>query len=204
MTRIVLTRHGETMWNIEGRVQGYLDSPLTEKGIHQAGLLAAKLSQEKISYIYSSDLARAVGTAEEIRRKLGLKEEVILSPKLRELSFGEWEGKVWSQLREKFPEIFSVWDKEPHRVQVPGGENFSLVTDRAWEFLLEIIKKHNDETICIVSHGLTLKLLVTKALGFGVHEWTQTPWQHNTALNIIEFKNDQFIPVIIGDCSHLE
>jgi len=203
MTRIILTRHGQTLWNIEGRVQGSLDSPLTEKGILQARSLALRLKDEGITHIYSSDALRAINTAEEIRRELGL-EKLLLNPALREFSFGEWEGSIWQELRESNPDIFKLWDSEPHLVTTPGGENMELVTERAWNFLREITKIHSGETVCLVTHGLTLKLLVTKALGFEVHEWAKTPWQHNTALNILEVEGDHWIPSLLGDCQHLD
>lgn len=202
MTRIILTRHGQTLWNIEGRVQGSLDSPLTEKGILQARSLALRLKNEGIKHLYSSDSLRASNTAEEIRREIGL-EKLSVNPALREFSFGEWEGYVWQELRESYPEIFKIWDSEPHLVTTPGGENMELVLERAWNFLKQIIQIHRGETVCIVTHGLTLKLLVTKALGFKIHEWAKTPWQSNTALNILEFEGDGCTPIILGDCQHL-
>jgi len=203
MTRIILTRHGQTEWNIEGRVQGSLDSPLTEKGLLQARSLAVRLRDEGIKYIYSSDSLRAIGTAEEIRSELGLG-TLCTNPALREFAFGEWEGCIWQDLRIANPEVFKIWDTEPHLVTTPGGENMGLVMERAWKFLQEIIKLHPEETVCLVTHGVTLKMLVTKALGFEVHEWTKTPWQHNTALNIFEVEGDQWTPSIVGDCKHLD
>ncbi|SHH87838.1 histidine phosphatase family protein [Desulfosporosinus lacus] len=203
MTRIILTRHGQTLWNIEGRVQGSLDSPLTEKGILQARSLAIRLRGEEIKHIYSSDSLRAINTAEEIRRELGLG-KLSSSPALREFSFGEWEGCVWQELRETYPDIFKQWDSEPHLVTTPGGENMELVQKRAWDFLQQIVQIHKGETVCLVTHGLTLKLLVTKALGFEVHEWAKTPWQHNTALNILEVEGEKWIPCVLGDCQHLD
>lgn len=202
MTRIILTRHGQTLWNIEGRVQGSLDSPLTETGLLQARSLALRLKDEGIQHIYSSDSLRAVHTAEEIRRGIGL-ETLSLSSALREFSFGEWEGCVWRELRDSNPEIFKLWDSEPHLVTAPGGENMELVTQRAWEFARRLTETHKDETICLVTHGLTLKLLITKALGYGVHEWAKTPWQHNTALNILEAEGEAWNPLVLGDCQHL-
>ncbi|MGI6120256.1 MAG: histidine phosphatase family protein [Desulfosporosinus sp.] len=203
MTRIILTRHGETIWNIERRVQGSLDSPLTEKGILQARSLAARLINEGINYIYSSDSLRAISTAEEIRCVLGL-ETVYKKKALREFAFGEWEGRIWQELREEYPDIFKIWDLEPHLVTIPGGENMELVTERAWNFLQQIITLHPEKTVCLVTHGLTLKMLVTKALGYEVHEWARTPWQYNTALNIFEIVGHQWIPRLIGDCKHLD
>ena len=203
MTRIILTRHGQTLWNIEGRVQGSLDSPLTERGIIQARSLALRLKDEGVKHIYASDSPRAIDTAEEIRRELGL-ERLSSSPALREFSFGEWEGYIWQELRDTYPDIFKIWDSEPHLVTTPGGENMEMVLKRAWAFLQQIIQIHSGETVCLVTHGLTLKLLITKALGFEVHEWAKTPWQHNTALNILEVEGEHWIPSLIADCQHLD
>lgn len=203
MTRIILTRHGETEWNIERRVQGRLDSPLTEKGLTQARNLALRLRNENIQYLYSSDLPRAIATAEEIRREIQLT-KIIPEPRIREFSFGDWEGKLWDELRQTYREIFKVWDNTPHLVQVPCGDNMYTFAEKVWEFLQELITKHRGETICLVSHGLTLKLLVTKALGFSIDEWLKTPLQFNTAVNILEFKGTKINPIILGDCSHLE
>ncbi|MHB1651246.1 MAG: histidine phosphatase family protein [Desulfitobacteriaceae bacterium] len=203
MTKIILTRHGETLWNLERRVQGSMDSPLSENGLKQARRLAIRLREAGINHLYASDAPRAIATAEEIRKEL-LLPELLTSPYLREFSFGEWEGKVWADLRESYPEIFRVWDTEPHLVQVPGGETMQRVSDRAWNFLEEILVKHAGETICLVSHGLTLKLLVTRAMGLAVQEWNQTPWQFNTAVNILEIKDGIIIPQIVADCAHLD
>ncbi|WP_206810627.1 histidine phosphatase family protein [Paradesulfitobacterium ferrireducens] len=204
MTKIILTRHGETQWNIEGRVQGMLDSPLTERGLNQAKRLASRLKQEGIQYLYASDRPRALATAEVIRTEIGLTAPVLPAPQFRELSFGEWEGKVWAELRESYTDIFAVWDKSPYLVQIPGGETMPVVAERAWDYLKALIKKHAGETICIVTHGLTLKLLVTKALGFDVSDWKKTPWQFNTALNILEHNGNAILPMVLGDCTHLE
>lgn len=203
MTRIILTRHGETEWNIERRVQGRLDSPLTEKGLTQARSLALRLRNESIQYLYSSDLPRAFATAEEIRRELQL-ERVIPEPRIREFSFGDWEGKLWDELRQNYKDIFRIWDSTPQLVQVPSGDNMYSFSEKVWEYFQELITKHRGDTICLVSHGLTLKLLVTKALGFTVDEWIKTPLQFNTAVNILEVKGKKINPVILGDCSHLE
>ncbi|KLU67877.1 phosphoserine phosphatase 1 [Desulfosporosinus acididurans] len=203
MTRIILTRHGQTLWNIEGRVQGRLDSPLSETGLLQARSLANRLKDEGIQYIYTSDAPRARGTAEEIRREIGL-DQLIINPALREFSFGDWEGHIWGELRKAYPDLFKIWDASPHLVTAPGGENMAMVLLRSWDFVQKILVNHPGETICVVTHGLTLKLLVTKALGFEIHDWTKTPWQNNTALNIFEVDGDEWKPELVGDCQHLE
>lgn len=204
MLRVILTRHGETLWNIEGRVQGFLDSPLTEKGIRQARQLGKRLQNEGITKIYSSDLSRAKATADIIRDELGLP-EIYVNEALRELHFGEWEGKVWWDLRQKHPELFSVWDTGPHQVQIPGGESMEEASERAWNFIQELRKKHTNEAVCLVTHGMTLQLVVKRALGIPLGQWENVPWQHNTAVNIFEFHEDGTIhPILLADHSHLE
>lgn len=204
MIKIIFTRHGETLWNIEGRVQGALDSPLTEKGILQARRLGQRLLKEGITRIYSSDLPRAQVTADEIRQELGLT-EVIHHPALRELSFGEWEGKNWWDLRRLYPDLFTIWDTGPHQVQIPGGESMWQVSDRAWKLVEELPRHYDGETLCVVTHGMTLQLIVKKALGIPIEQWEGVPWQHNTAVNIFEFYEDGKInPILLADHSHLD
>lgn len=204
MTRIILTRHGETLWNLEGRVQGAKDSPLTERGIHQARVLGQRLKSEGISTIISSDLSRAIATAQEIRKILELP-EVLISSELREISFGEWEGQAWRELRQTDPERFVLWDQGPHQVKIPGGESMSSVTERSWNFLLSLPVKYPGQTLCLVTHGMTLQLLIKKALGLSLEDWTNVPWQYNTAVNILDLSNDGKVnPILIADHRHLE
>ncbi|MDR3270603.1 MAG: histidine phosphatase family protein [Peptococcaceae bacterium] len=203
MTKLILTRHGETVWNVEKRVQGHQDSPLSAQGLRQALLLAERLKGEKIDLLYSSDMPRALATAHILQEMLHLADP-LTTPDLREMSFGELEGLVWQELRDRQSAFIKTWDTTPHLAEIPGGETFQQVTDRAWRFLQGTLNSHPDTTIAIVTHGLTLKLLITKMLGFGVHEWQETPWQHNTALNIIEYRDQQFIPLLLGDVSHLD
>jgi len=202
MTRLILTRHGQTVWNSEKRVQGSLDSPLTETGLLQTRALAMRLAGEQIGHIYASHAPRAVSTANELARMLGLN-RIHIAPDLRELSFGEWEGAVWQDLRTANPDVFRIWDTTPYLVTPPGGETMAAVMERAWNCVQQILPLHPDETICLVTHGLTLHLLVTKALGLEVRDWFQTPRQQNTALNIFEITGEIWTPKLLGDCAHL-
>src|SRR5215467_3096506 len=105
--RILLTRHGETIFNVEGRWQGQADSPLTERGRAQAAELARALADEQIAAVYSSDLGRAADTAEEIAALHQL--EVRTEPRLREIDVGAWTGKHRDQINTEFPGGLKAW-----------------------------------------------------------------------------------------------
>ncbi len=202
MTRIIITRHGETEWNILGLVQGCLDSALTPVGIVQAEKLASRLHGEKIGAIYSSSLGRAMATAQVLGSVF--KVDVRACPEFGEISFGSWEGQAWHLLRQTEPENFAAWEKNPHSYHFPGGECMADVLLRAKPKLLQLCDLHPDETICVVSHGITVKVLITDLLGYPLADWEKTPWQANTALNIFEVTGGKFVDVVVGDSTHLE
>jgi len=202
MTRLILTRHGQTEWNVKGFVQGALDSPLSDAGIEQARRLSARLAGEKIDHIYSSPLGRAVSTARLIADPRHL--QVCECPEFREISFGQWEGKSWKQLRSNEPELFAQWEACPYLFRFPQGEVMEDVLLRAKPRLHRLIEAHPGETICVVSHGITLKVLVTDLMGYSLADWLETPWQSNTALNIFEVEGNQVRALVLGDNSHVE
>ena len=106
-TKLFIIRHGETQWNAIGRWQGHCDSPLTEKGIRQAKAVANFLTQYQIYAIYSSDLGRAVQTAEIIGARTGQK--VILDYRLRERHLGIFQGLTEAEMREKLPDEYNQY-----------------------------------------------------------------------------------------------
>lgn len=81
----------------------------------------------------------------------------------------------------------------------------SSVTERSWNFLLSLPVKYPGQTLCLVTHGMTLQLLIKKALGLSLEDWTNVPWQYNTAVNILDLSNDGKVnPILIADHRHLE
>lgn len=125
-----LVCHGETPWNREGRAQGQSDPPLSELGVRQAELLGRRLSATAFDEVYASDLARARYTA-----RLALPAaEIRLDARLREISFGTWEGKVWSELEDEDRRALDGWLKDPYRCRAPEGESYEDLLARvaAW------------------------------------------------------------------------
>ena len=157
MTRLILIRHGETDWNTEGRWQGQIDIPLNENGLEHAQQLASELEREGIQAIYSSDLLRAIQTADPLAKIAGLK--VNIDPRLREIHQGEWQGMLVTDIRARYAELFQQRRANPLAIAPPGGETVLEVQQRVFNSLDDIILRHPDETIAIVAHGFVIAVL---------------------------------------------
>ncbi|RED60426.1 histidine phosphatase family protein [Cohnella lupini] len=144
-TRIGWVRHGITEWNQIGKIQGVTDIPLSAEGEEQARLLADRLAREGQAWngIYSSDLQRAMKTAEILSDRLGL--PVIKDARLRERSFGQAEGTTEA-------ERMTRWGADWRRL-VPDQENDESIKERGHRFVDEMLEKHPGEAWLVVSHG---------------------------------------------------
>src|SRR5438270_7505978 len=149
--RILLARHGETVYNVEGRWQGQTDSPLTDRGLAQARELARALVAEQMSAVYSSDLGRAYGTAAEVAALHSL--PVLPDRRLREIHVGAWSGKAREQIETEFPGSLQAWASTPSRFQIPNGESLVEAQARALSFFADRMPEHIGQTVVVVSHG---------------------------------------------------
>jgi broad specificity phosphatase PhoE len=163
ITRIWLVRHGETEWNATKRAQGQADVPLNHAGRLQAEVAAAQLDGVNLAGVYSSDLSRAVDTAEPIARAHGL--EIVTDPAFREIDQGEWEGLGLAEIRSRWP---NLWGPARHHVQRPGGESPEQVQKRALEALARVVERHPSGAVAIVSHGGTIRWIAAYALGYDI------------------------------------
>jgi len=186
-TRLVLIRHGETDWNVEGRWQGQADVPLNARGREQAAQIAQSLINSGIAAIYSSDLTRTRDTAELLSQatQLGV---VRIDPRLREIHQGEWQGLHISEIQSRYTEAFRLRRENPLQVAPPGGETTSQVRDRVLAAVNEIIQTHPGETVAIVSHGFALAVILADHQGIPIEEvWDLVP--ENAQVNIIDVKD---------------
>jgi len=174
---------------------------LTEEGRKQAEKLADNFPVAKVDAIYASDLCRAMVTAETIAKKFGLK--VQAEPAFRELSFGDWEGLTYQQIVENWEEAMANFLQHPDIMEIPGGESFPAVQQRAMKRLNELIEKHDGQTIVVVAHGAVLRTMLTAAL----HMPLQYLWsirQFNTAVNIVRYDADANPTVeLLNSTAHL-
>ena len=155
-----LVRHGETDWNLHGRIQGHSNVPLSDHGRRQAKLLGTRLAGRKFSAVYASDLSRAVETARAI---VGDSEVLInTEPDLREFSYGEWDGLTLQEVEDQYPDALSERTGEGNNAfAAPGGENTSQVLDRVRRFCTRAVRCHDDdENILVVAHGGSIRALL--------------------------------------------
>ena len=160
MTELIFTRHGQTEWNVAKRMQGQLDSPLTEMGLSQARVLGSYLRGENISVIYSSSLPRAQRTATIIQRETALA-EIISTDALVEINLATLEGRTFARATEEYPEKMQAFASNPADfVPLGNGEYFSDVQKRALNFISPLFEKHKDEKVLIVTHAVILRLIM--------------------------------------------
>ncbi|OEF97985.1 histidine phosphatase family protein [Desulfuribacillus alkaliarsenatis] len=166
--QLILVRHGETEWNRLGKYQGHSDIALNDKGREQARMVGSWMlnwqrgQQTEVLAIYTSDLARAIETGDVIRRMLGISNNNIFQDdRIRELSFGLWEGLTFTEVYENYREQFDCWYNDTQMVKIPGGESIADMTQRSLELLKNLATDNKiDGTIIVVTHGGTIKALL--------------------------------------------
>ena len=170
MTELLLARHGETDWNATRRWQGRDDPPLNERGLEQARELAESLEGQQVDALYTSDLRRALMTAEIVAERLGL--EVRALPELREIDVGSWSGLTSVELEQRFPEQY-----ERH-LQSWGtgwedGETPQQLTERIVAALRRIATEHPRDRVLVIAHGGVIRALTAVALGIEFADFTR-------------------------------
>lgn len=203
-TRLYLVRHGQSAGNAEGRFGGHGPTPLSELGKQQAALTAHSLAKEKINVIYSSDLLRAVQTAEPLAKLLNT--EVNPTKDFRERHVGVLEGLTFDEAKAQFPkDYFALVNREVAHV-ITDGESYRQLLDRTTETLNRILRKHRGERIAIFAHTGTICFLTLYLLG-AIHRRTRnTPWliTSNCGINRFEFRGRKNMRVLaINDTRHL-
>lgn len=176
---IYVVRHGETWWNREERLQGWLDSPLTEKGRRDADALGEKLKDVPFTAAYSSDQGRAVETARRILRDRNL--PLVTTEDLRELALGPWEGRIFSEVEREDPERFRRYFDAPGEHGFPGVENFHDLMKRVQGFLESLDEKDGDQVL-VVSHGVTIQGMLCLLRGEPLEEFWKDPMVDGASL----------------------
>jgi broad specificity phosphatase PhoE len=158
--KILLVRHGTTEYNEADRLQGRIDNPLSGKGRGEVERLAARLENEDIDAVFSSPLKRALETAAIINRSRNLPLTVV--SEFSEIDLGDWEGLIYSNVREQFPQIHQRWINEAD-FPVPGGESFSAVCRRT-RIGLDKILQNGQRNILITGHASVNRAILANLL----------------------------------------
>jgi probable phosphoglycerate mutase len=202
MSQIFLVRHGETLWNSEGKIQGHLDSPLTETGLAQAESLAVYFKSQKQNFaaLYTSDLGRAYETARCISEKNGL--PVFADPRLRERNFGIFQGALKKTLAIQFPEASRYFHAHDPDYVIPEGESLKQLSERCVKCFEELAQKHVGERILVVAHSGVFVSLFKHTLGIPL-DAPRRFLSLNTSINIFSYQDGIWMLEVWGDLSHL-
>jgi glucosyl-3-phosphoglycerate phosphatase len=172
MRRLVLLRHGQTDYNVAGRMQGHLDSILTETGVEQAAAVAPEIARLAPDRVISSDLRRAVDTAELVSAACGL--PVKYDARLRETHLGEWQGRTVAEIEDGWPGAIATWRSDPGWAP-PGGESRIEVVRRSLPVVEELDEEYAtgepDITVVLVAHGGLIAGLVCGLLALPSSTW---------------------------------
>ncbi|MFC5513586.1 histidine phosphatase family protein [Massilia jejuensis] len=204
-TRIALIRHGETAWNAERRLQGHLDIGLNAEGRRQARALAASLAGERFDVLVSSDLSRASQTAKALGDASGL--PLYIDGRLRERCYGGFEGLLYAEIAERFPQAFAAWQARDVDGQLPPGQNkgetFRQFYDRATDAVFGWAADNPGKSLAIVAHGGVLECIYRAALGLSL----ETPRDFkvlNASVNRFVVRDGKLELVSWGDVAHLQ
>jgi phosphoserine phosphatase len=163
MTGLVLIRHGETDWNVEGRYQGQADPPLNARGLAQAYQLAEQLKNHPLDLLYTSPLKRSAQTAEIAAQLLGI--PLYIEARFMEIHQGDWQTRLRAEIEALYPDLFRRWESEPWQVSPPHGETLYQVQARVTAAVEEIKQKHPHDRVGIVTHRIPIALIKVQYQG---------------------------------------
>ncbi len=202
-TRLLLVRHGATGRTAENRFSGAVGVDLSDEGRAQAARLADRLRREEISAVYASSLTRASETAEILAGPHGL--AVAERAGLDEIDHGHWEGLTRADVETRFGVEYAAWEADPFTFAPEGGETGLAVLARALPVVREIVAAHPGQTVVIVSHKATLRLVISSLLGFDPRGYRDRLDQSPACLNVLDFKDATRARLMLfNDVSHYQ
>lgn len=201
MIRIILIRHGETKWNIEGRYQGQEDTELSERGLAQGHMVAEGLRQTPIDVCIASPLQRSYMTGKFCADLHGL--PIATDKRLLEINHGVWEGRLADEIRQAYPAEFDQWHRTPQVVTMPGGgESLEDVRRRARAAFDEYAEKYDGKTVLVAAHDAVNKAIICDLLGLDMSHFWQIK-QDNTCINVLECQDGVWRLVLLNSTNHM-
>jgi len=200
-TRLYLIRHGETEFSGDDIFGGSKDVDLNGEGRRQINCLARRLSNENIAAIYCSALRRAIETASILAEPLKLTPQIRMG--LREIHHGHWEPMKEVEVMRCFPEEYAAWQEDPFTFAPEDGETGLEVLTNALPVIREIVTNHSGQTVAVISHEATLKLILSSVLGIDLRVFRDRLALSPGSLNIVEFYNPVTTRLVLfNDISH--
>lgn len=181
--RVILWRHGQTDWNLQNRFQGHSDIPLNNEGIAQARRAAPLLKNLQPERILSSDLTRAIQTAQTLADLIEL--DIDIDSRLRETNGGKWEGRTGAENREADFQRFVSWLDGDDQPAGEIGERRSEVADRAVKAIMNGLD-NAIQTLIVVTHGGTARCILGKMLDLPMNQWSAIGGLSNASWSILE------------------
>ena len=169
MITIHFLRHGETVWHHDNRYAGVSDVALTDRGRQQAQELAPWAAAADIRLVATSDLSRAIETAQPVAAVAGVPYHV--DPGLREVDFGRGEGLTRTEMRARFPAELAAFLANPASVPLPGGERGVDAADRGLRALAALGGPYDERTIAVVAHSTLIRLLLCRLIGLPLDDY---------------------------------
>lgn len=188
MVTFVIVRHGLSVFNKEKRFTGQLDIPLTETGVRQAELTAAHILQNyHIDCIWSSDSCRAQDTARPVADALGL--DIHITPELREVNAGCWQGRTIEDLKKEYPEEFGLWRSNVGMARAGDGESSAEVIVRAARIFEKIAAENEGKTVLVTTHGGMIRSIRCHWLGIPLEEMKNLRHVSNASITVAHYDN---------------
>ena len=199
---IIVVRHGETVANKQGVLQGQSNTPLNEVGVMQAHAAAERLKRYSFDAAYTSDLERASDTA-EIICKFHQELNLIKTSELREWNLGDLQGKSYGEVMEKYPEIMNAFRKLGNVPPIPGGENLEDFQLRISSFLDKIASENAGKKVLLVSHGGAMQRMLIHTMGM-ISLRNIFPMCANAGMSVFKCRGGEWQMVTWNDTAHLE
>ncbi|TGB01244.1 histidine phosphatase family protein [Halobacillus salinus] len=200
MTKIYITRHGQTEWNLEGRMQGRKNSKLTRLGEEQAERLGKRLLDVPFTKVITSSSGRAKQTAELIRGNRDI--ELHEMDEWQEIDLGAWEGRLTKELEKEDGKNFRIFWEEPHTYEASEGESFEEVIERVGTEIEKLTTYKSP--VLVVTHAVVLKALLAYCHEKDVEDFWSGQFMHQTSLTVIEKKDGKWNVIMEADTSHHE
>jgi len=199
--KVYVVRHGQTAWNLKEVFRGRMDIPLDETGKKEVHLAGEAIKDETLHAIYSSPLSRSMETAENIAKFQNV--EVTPLDAIIDISYGEWEGVGRVEVQKKYPDLYDLWLKAPHKVTFPNGESLEAVRVRTMGAIENLLEKHTNENIALVAHRVPNKVICCSLIGIDLSNFWRIQ-QDTASTNLFKYKDGQWTISYLNDTSYLK